>query len=89
MRCRHINPNLIHQCAQQVWRIREEKKLTIHQQMQLPKLGKNAIRWPLSILLSFLVIPLGYRFVLADLSIGVFFMDCHFKYSYWSSHGGI
>lgn len=44
----------------------------------------------ISILLSFLVIPLGYRFALADLSIGVFFMDCHFKYcSYWSSYGRI
>ncbi|KAL5644892.1 hypothetical protein ACJX0J_001744 [Zea mays] len=33
----------------------------------------------ISILLSFLVIPLGYRFVLADLSIGVFYMDCDFN----------
>lgn len=41
----------------------------------------------ISILLSYLVIPFGYRLVLADLSIGVFFMDFYFKYcSYWTSY---
>ncbi|KAL7591645.1 hypothetical protein Lser_V15G34656 [Lactuca serriola] len=34
----------------------------------------------ISILLSYLVIPFSYHLVLADLSIGVFFMDCYFKH---------
>nr|WBU11272.1 NADH dehydrogenase subunit A [Thymus mastichina] len=33
----------------------------------------------ISILLSYSIIPFSYRFILADLSIGVFFMDRHFK----------
>nr|YP_009561574.1 NADH-plastoquinone oxidoreductase subunit 1 [Commiphora foliacea]QAT19662.1 NADH-plastoquinone oxidoreductase subunit 1 [Commiphora foliacea] len=41
----------------------------------------------ISILLSYSVIPFSYRLVLADLNIGIFFMDCHFKYcSYWTSY---
>jgi NADH:ubiquinone oxidoreductase subunit H len=41
----------------------------------------------ISILLSYSVIPFDYRLVLADLNIGVFFMDCGFKYcSHWTSY---
>ncbi|WVZ26765.1 hypothetical protein V8G54_000219 (mitochondrion) [Vigna mungo] len=33
------------------------------------------------------IIPFGYNFVLSDLNIGVFFMDCYFEYCpHWTSY---
>jgi len=41
----------------------------------------------ISIILSYSVIPFGYNFVLSDLNIGVFFMDCYFEYCpHWISY---